>query len=111
MVGIVANLHIEHWKADRKTNEHRALGDLYDDLDGHLDTFVELTMGRCGSSQLQKGTVSLNSQAYADLIKTALEKVATTIEQATADAAQDLVNVLADMQTALNHAKYFLMIQ
>jgi len=110
MVDIVANLHIAHWRADTRVNEHKALGDLYDTLDGHLDTFAELALGRAGSRELPQSAANLNTRAYGDLIAVALGLVTKVTTQAAAENAQDLINVLADMEASLNHARYFLML-
>lgn len=107
LVSLNASLRIAHWSADTVTNEHKALGDLYDALDGLTDDFAETAIPRIGTRDFPNMTSDL-VRSYPQLIEDALEVVGELFAQCQADNAQDLLNIAADMQAALNRAKYFL---
>jgi hypothetical protein len=110
LTGLVAALHVCHWAADTRTNEHRALGDLYDTLNGLADSFAEMALGRMGSRDFPPASIQSLVAPYADLIAEALSLVDEIISAAMDDGAQDIINVCADMQKSLNDARYFLVL-
>jgi hypothetical protein len=105
----LANLRIAHWQASTKTNEHRALGDLYEALDGLVDDFTEVLMGFEGSRDMPSTSAKISGgngyEAIVDSLKTATETLCTASKSAGAD---DLANIAADMKQAVNKAKYLL---
>ena len=46
LVAYNGSLQIAHWRADTITNEHKALGDLYDTMVEKTDDFAEVFMGK-----------------------------------------------------------------
>lgn len=107
LVSFNASLHVAHWSADTVTNEHKALGDLYDAMDGLTDSFAETAISRIGTRAFPNMSCDI-VRPYPQLIEEALEVVKDLFVQCQKDNAQDLLNITADMQAALNKAKYFL---
>ena len=108
LVAFNASLHIAHWSADTLTNEHKALGDLYDEMDELTDTLAEVVLGRLGDRSFDPASANQLVVPYRDSIPSALGLVSSLISTASAENAQDIITIAADMQKALNHAKYFL---
>ena len=104
LVAFNGGLQIAHWKADTKSNEHKTLGELYDDLIDLTDKFAECFMGKYG-------VLSETAQTIPDLLnptEDGLELISQMREEFKEDSDADLLNILADMDTALNKAKYLL---
>lgn len=107
LVAYNGSLQIAHWKADTVTNEHKALGDLYDSMIDHTDKFAEVFMGKYGKTfQFPKDCRII------DLGKTpcgyGMKLVERLKSEFTAGKDDDLLNILADMEASLNKAKYLL---
>ena len=99
-----AGLQIAHWQANTITNEHRALGDLYSALVGLVDDLAECYMGKTTVIEFP------SDMTVKKLTKPCAEGLAIVEEmmELCGDDDQDLMNILADMQIALNKAKYLL---
>lgn len=109
LVGFNANLQLAHWQADTVTNEHRALGDLYDALAGMVDTLAEVVMGKDGSNDFDDAQLVLKARMDLGGL---LEEGQKIITEARAELAlpqdEDLANILADMSAAICKARYLL---
>jgi len=57
LVAYNGSLQIAHWLADTVTNEHKALGDLYEKMVGLTDEFAEVYMGKNGLIGFPKDAV------------------------------------------------------
>jgi hypothetical protein len=106
MVSYVGGLRFAHWQANTVTNEHKALGDLYDALSDLIDTFTEVFIGKYGMVKFIKG-VELVNVSVKPCAKglTIVESLQKNFDAGDDD---DLLNIIADMSTALNKAKYLL---
>lgn len=108
----VAALQIAHWGADTVTNEHRALGDLYDTMQELVDDFVEAFAGKTGilpkTGRVVEVTVELDN---AKLLSRGLALIEETRSALPASANEDLLNILADMEAAYSKAKYLLKVE
>lgn len=96
-------LQMAHWQADTVTNEHKALGDLYEALVGLLDQFAEVYMGCYGVLEFQKMQV--------EKLKRPCSEGLMIVEELKSEIDEDdigLENIVADMEIALNKAKYLL---
>jgi len=106
LVAYAGSLHIAHWLADTVTNEHKALGDLYDEISEQTDKFAEVYMGKYGEITFPKDAkitdVTGAPAGYGVTLVTKLQK------EFTAGKDDELLNILADMSAALNKAKYLL---
>ena len=77
LLGFRDNVHVAHWQAPRKTNEHATLGDLYDSILGKIDELTELALARDGNLEFPAGTIGIMNRApYAELLGSALTLLA-----------------------------------
>lgn len=107
MLGFLSTLRIAHWNADTVTNEHKAIGELYSALDDLVDDYAEICLGKHGG----KVTASSFEKAPMDngaMIQVGTDCVSEARSELKAGRDDDLLNILADMDTALNKARYLL---
>lgn len=107
ILGLQPTLRVAHWQASTKTNEHKALGDLYEALDGMIDDFTETLMGLEGDRSLpaQKTSIETGNE-FLGVVKE-IRGLVNTLVSETRDEA-DLNNIAADMRQAVNKACYLL---
>ena len=111
MMGFHATAWLSHWTAPTKTNEHAALGELYDSWGDNLDKLAELCMGKARSRDLPTAQLPLKAETnYAALIKTGLGLVTAFRFACEPGIDDDVLNVLADMSHSLNLAAYKLQV-
>lgn len=106
LVAYNGSLQVAHWKANTITNEHKALGDLYDSMVGLTDTFAEAYMGKYGVVEMIPSCplMDVTSSPVADG-----EKIVEDLQEYfKAGEDDDLLNILADMMGTLHKAKYLL---
>lgn len=109
MLGFHATVWAAHWIAATKTNEHKALGDLYESWGGSLDSLAELSMGKTRDRAFSPEQASINPQVdYAALVDNGLSLVESFRDTCETGEDDDVLNVLADMSHALNKASYML---
>jgi hypothetical protein len=109
MLFCLSNLRIAHWQASTKTNEHKALGGLYEALDGLVDDFTEILMGRYRNREMpSKSDTVKGGDGYENVIASLRKCAESLSEDANTAKAPDLQNLAADMIDALNKADYFL---
>lgn len=94
-----ASIQVAHWAADTVTNAHAALGKLYEDVSGLVDTLAEAYAGRTGLLP-----ESADPGAVVAGVLDVVEKARASVPEG----AEDLRNILADMEQAANKAKYLL---
>ena len=97
-----------HWKTHSFAT-HKATDELYDSLNGHIDTFIEVLLGKTGSriNLLGKKSVSLvdlNSQAN---LKARIEQFKRFLERLP-DQGTDLMNIRDEILGDLNKFLYLL---
>ena len=107
-LGYLSHIRTFHWNADTKTNEHNALGKLYDQLDELLDTYVETYIGKCGGKVTDDDLDSCGCTDNGELVDYGCQLVDESRVNFEAGDDDDMLNILADMETALNKARYFL---
>lgn len=106
LVAYNGSLQIAHWMADTVTNEHKALGDLYESMVDLVDDFAEVYMGKYPVVSFPKEAVIEDitegpASEGLEIVKDAQAKFKVGEDD-------DLLNILADMSSALNKAKYLL---
>lgn len=106
LVAYNGSLQIAHWKADTVTNEHKALGDLYDSMVELVDDFAEVYMGKYGVVSFPKD--AMIEDITEEPASEGLEIVKDAQGKFKVGEDDDLLNILADMSSALNKAKYLL---
>lgn len=106
LLAYVSSVHVAHWLADTVTNEHKALGDLYDEMTSLTDNFAEVYMGKYGMVDFPDDAVitDVTSAPCARGLEL-VEKLQAEFKVGKDD---DLLNILADMSTILNKSKYLL---
>ena len=97
-----------HWKTHSFAT-HKATDELYDSLNGHIDTFIEVLLGKTGSRiNLTKtksiSLVDLSSQAS---LKARIDKFKRFLE-GLSDQGTDLMNIRDEILGDLNKFLYLL---
>ena len=108
LLGFRDNLHVAHWQAPRKTNEHATLGDLYEAVLGKVDELTELAIARDGGVEFpQSQTISIiNRVEYPDLLAGGLLILTEIRATLKAGADDDMLNIIADLAAAIRRAAY-----
>lgn len=106
LVAYNGSLHIAHWKANTITNQHKALGDLYESMVSLVDEFSEIYMGKYGVPSFP--AFAIISDITANPVEAGLELVERLRTLFPAGQDDDLLNILADMSIALNKCNYLL---
>lgn len=106
-----ANLQVAHWQAPTKTNEHSALGELYEKMIDLTDEFVETYFGTVGSRELETGEdgemeIEIVQNMEPLLVIQGGLSVIDELKSALSEDSDDLLNILADMRGALNKTLY-----
>lgn len=103
LISLATAVKLAHWNADTKSTEHGALGELYEALEAATDRFVEAYLGK------RKGGVEANAVKISDdLCHWGTEAVIVLRGKLTAGEDEDLLNILAELDEALNKARYIL---
>lgn len=103
-------LHLMHLATDSFA-EHKALGKMYEGLDGFIDGFAETFMGAKGSKDLAKGQVSVSASADGDSMSVLDELQAFIKGELTQAIGQDetaLLNMRDDLLGQVQATKYML---
>ena len=102
------NLQIAHWRAPTKTNEHRALGDLYERIAELTDTLAEVAMGKSGGREFPTDSIEIETIEPSVLCAAGLDILADIRAELTAGQDDDLLNIVADMSAEINRTLYLL---
>lgn len=112
LLTLQAQLRVFHWQT-KSYAEHKAIGKLYDALEGSIDTFVETFSGRYGVPAA-KNDYKLTLVNYKDNAG-CVEFIDKTIAYMVKDVPAmlkpedtDLLNIRDEMLGALNQTKYLL---
>lgn len=103
-------IRILHWQT-KSYAEHKALGNLYEDLDGLIDNFVEVRSGQYGVSHA-KNTFNLSLKNYdqcepkqcMDMIINSLKEIYSSVSENDTE----LKNILDEMISAVRKTRYLL---
>lgn len=107
LLGFRDNIHVAHWQAPRKTNEHETLGDLYEAILGKIDELTELAISKDGELEFPEATIGIvNRCPYLDLLKGGLTLLAEIRTTLTAGNDDDSLNVIADISAEIRRAAY-----
>jgi hypothetical protein len=104
LVAFNAALQHAHWLADTTTEEHETLGALCETMTGLTDTFAEVYMGKYGPLD----DVNILIEPLDNPTAEGLALVDDLQAQFAPGADDDVLNILADMQAALNQSRYLL---
>ena len=107
LLGFRDNLHVAHWQAPRKTNEHAVLGELYDAILPMIDELTELAIARDGDVEFSAVSIAITNRApYAELLAGGLSLVAEVRGTFTAGEDDDALNILADIAGEIRRAAF-----
>lgn len=107
LLGFRDNVHVAHWQAPRKTNEHATLGELYDAILGQVDELTELAISKDGQLDFPAVSVAIVNRApYQDLLSSGLSLLAEIRATFTYGMDDDAFNILADISAAIRKAAY-----
>ena len=109
LLAFVTNVKLAHWQAPTLNgNLHRIYGKLYEAIEEKVDYFSEVLLGKLGTRDVEVSAVMLNDHMDAkELIEAGLDTVNDAIaEFEKNEGNEDLLNILADIKAAINHAKY-----
>lgn len=109
LLAFVANVKLAHWQAPTLNgNLHRIYGELCEAIEEKVDYFSEVLLGKLGTRDIDVSAVMLNNHiSVNELIGAGLDTVDEAIaEFEKNEGNEDLLNILADIKAAINHAKY-----
>ena len=107
LLGFRDNVHVAHWQAPRKTNEHATLGELYDAILGQVDELTELAIARDGDTDFPAVNIGIVNRApYLELLGSGLALLAEIRGTFTTGADDDALNIIADLAAAIRRAAY-----
>ena len=110
LIQLQQQLRIFHWQT-ASFSQHKAFGKAYEALDGHIDEFVELYMGRFGRA---KPTVTysiiLKSLTGDEVVTETIDSFVRYFNTMTEELSEatDLLNVRDSMLGELHKLKYLL---
>jgi len=109
LIKIQQQLRIFHWQSETYA-QHEAFGEAYKELDGLIDSFVEVFMGKYGKVRakvtynIELDNLSDSVNVYIDDFIAFLTKLGDDIS----DIDTDLLNIRDEMLAVLNKLKYLL---
>lgn len=107
LLGFRDNLHVAHWQAPRKTNEHATLGELYDAILPKIDALTELALARDGVMEFPAASITITNRApEPDLLVGGLALLTEIRATFSAGADDDALNIIADMAGDIRRAAY-----
>lgn len=107
LLGFRDNIHIAHWQAPRKTNEHKVLGNLYESILDKIDLLTELAISKDGELEFPEATIGIvNRCPYLDLLKGGLVLLSEIRATLTVGVDDDLLNVIAEISAEIRRAAY-----
>ena len=107
-------LHVYHWQTNSYA-AHQAFGGAYDALDGLMDQFVEVFMGKYGKVASKGGfNIKLDNITETkpeEFIDSVIGFLTNDLPKEIKDTDTDLLNIRDEMLDELNKLKYLLTLQ
>jgi hypothetical protein len=108
---IQAQFKILHWQTQSYA-KHKAYGEIYEALDGLIDTFMEVYMGKYGRPQLTEcdeiKISNLGEIKVDDFLNTIIEFLCSFNEFFQEPKDSDLLNIRDEMMAEVNKLKYLI---
>lgn len=103
-------IKLYHWQT-KSFSRHKATDDVISDLDGHIDTYVEVYMGKYGRPKMTSKTntikvQNLNESNIVKFIKSCIIVLQTDLVKHLKPTDTDLVNLRDEMLASLNKLMY-----
>ena len=111
-VGMQQQFRILHWQT-KSHSKHIAYGSTYETLDGFIDDFIEIYMGKYGrvSFNSGEGNINLKNTDSLDLnsfIKENISWLKSLNEKLNEENDSDLLNIRDEVMGSLNKLRYLL---
>jgi DNA-binding ferritin-like protein len=107
-------LHVYHWQTDSYA-AHQAFGQAYDALDGLMDNFVEVFMGKYGKVASKDGfdinLANITDKKPGEFIDSVIDFLTNELPKSLKDNDTDLLNIRDEMIAELNKLKYLLTLE
>ncbi len=104
-------LRVFHWQTESHA-QHEAFGDTYGTLDGLVDSFIEVYIGRYqrpfAKNKFEVSLVNYDSGTCGDFVDIFVEVLENQLASAISEKDTDLLNIRDEMLAALNKLKYLL---
>ena len=104
-------LHVYHWQTDSYA-AHQAFGGAYDAIDGLMDRFVEVFMGKYGKVASKGGfdikLANITDKKPDEFINDMIEFLTVEIPKVIKEEDTDLLNIRDEILAELNKLKYLL---
>jgi DNA-binding ferritin-like protein len=113
LLSVQSQLRVYHWQT-KSYAEHKALGKLYESLDGDIDTFIETFSGKKGGVPAAKDNFTFIAENYKDnkTVVAFLDEFIVYLSQDVPSMLDtkdtDLLNIRDNMLGAVNQTKYLL---
>ena len=106
-------MRVFHWQTQHKVGsfaQHSAFGTAYEDLDAHIDDFIEIYQGKKGAIMASGGTFNLSLHNLNDNPEEFIDEYITYlveyVPQGLEETDTDLLNIRDEMLGILNQTKY-----
>jgi hypothetical protein len=111
LLGLQSQMRINHWQT-KKHSRHVAFGDFYETMDGLVDHFMEVSMGKYGRFTLDEEDKSIPVFNMSELnIKSLLKNVNKSLlllKDTLNKEDGDILNIIDEMVAEVNKLSYLL---
>jgi DNA-binding ferritin-like protein len=114
-LGLQAQFKILHWQT-KGYARHKAFGEIYETLDGLIDEYVEICMGKHGRFSLDNSTNTIQMTNLADLnivefLQSAKNRLIGFSGELSQERDTDLLNLRDEMLGSINKLAYLLTLE
>jgi DNA-binding ferritin-like protein len=114
-LGLQLQFRILHWQT-KGYARHKAFGEIYETLDGLVDEFVEICMGKHGRFTLDNSTDTIQMSNLTDLnivefLQTAKNRLIGFNNELSKEKDSDLLNLRDEMLGSINKLAYLLTLE
>ena len=106
-------MRVFHWQTQHKVGsfaQHSAFGTAYEDLDAHIDDFIEIYQGKNGAIMASGGSFNIALHNLSDNAEECIDEYITYlveyVPQGLEETDTDLLNIRDEMLGILNQTKY-----
>ena len=113
-LGILAQIKVLHWQT-KSYAKHVAYGNIYETLDGLIDNFIEIHMGKYGRVVIEQddsiNLVNIGEMDQDEFLEVICEFLLSLDRQLDSNRDTDLLNLRDEMLAEVNKLKYLLTLQ
>lgn len=111
LLGLQSQIKINHWQT-KKHSRHVAFGDFHETMDGLIDHFIEVSMGKYGRFKLDDEDKTIPVFNMSELnLKSLLKNVSKSLlllKDTLNDDDSDISNIIDEMIAEVNKLSYLL---